>query len=101
MLIQELENVTIDQAIDFLYRHYIVANPVISSCLDVHAESARRALKRVMTPTQIPKEQNNAEEKLCQWAKELTVMGVDRETILNQVEMAIDESNNQVLATTS
>jgi hypothetical protein len=45
---------------------------------------------------QISVAQNKAEEKMCQWVKELALMGVSRETICNQVNATLDELQDQL-----
>jgi hypothetical protein len=46
-------------------------------------------------PVQISTEQNATEEKLCQWAKELSLMGVDRAVIHRLIDMTLDELADQ------
>lgn len=41
---------------------------------------------------QISDEQNAAEEKFCQWAKELILMGVSRDQIISQLDAVHDET---------
>lgn len=43
----------------------------------------------------ISDKQNNLEEEMCRVAKQLCEMGCDKETILNQVQLAIDEYEEQ------
>lgn len=46
---------------------------------------------------QISQEQFEAEEKMCQWVKELALMGVSRQTIIEQVDATLGDLKEQLL----